>query len=100
MYDLKRIRTPMNSSSVTTENDDDALDNGGVTKFESIVKSLLHIRILTAPDVGVAISLFNTHVEVPLRINMLTIKRAIKYLKRTAERPLVIELENLDGLVD
>lgn len=87
----KPVCAPKNTNAMTMKMDNDALDKDEATKYRSIVGNLLYIAMKTRSDTSITASLLSTRVKNPRRIVMVAAKRALRYLKGTTDKSIMIK---------
>lgn len=98
MSKCKPIRTPMNSGTEARENGENALDEKGASTYRDIVGSLLCFATKTRPDLCVAASSLESHVERPCDNHMFAATRVLQFLKGALERWMKLKPVNENQL--
>ena len=58
-------------------------------EYRSIVRALNYAAMLTRPDIAIAVGMVARYMQKPERFHWITLKRIMKYLKRTVDYRLV-----------
>src|SRR5271156_4598187 len=96
MNECHPVATPLDTSCklFPLAEDEQIIDNH---RYRSIVGSLLHLAIVSRPDVATAVGMVARHVEKPGQRHWTAVKRIMRYLKGTVSHGLVYK--NHDGTV-
>ena len=74
------------------------LSDADATRFRSAVGSLLHIAIMTRPDIQYAVNRLARHVKSPSENAMLGLKHLVRYLSKTRRATLLFPISGASVL--
>ena len=78
------VNTPIDTSiKLTTLREYEKIMN--VKEYRSIVGALNYITILTRPDITITVRIVTRYIQKLGRLHWITLKKIIKYLKRTVD---------------
>ena len=98
MSDCHPVSTPLDTSNklLPLSNDEEIIDK---SQYHSVVGSLLHLVIITRPDIMTAVGMVARHVEKPGQRHWTAIKYILHYLRGTVTYGLVYRSNDNDTTV-
>jgi len=83
LSDCRGASTPIADDSMVDRDEERLVDADTATKYRSAVGSLLHIAIMTRPDIQYAVNRLASRMRAPIENAMLALKHLARYMSRT-----------------
>ena len=87
---------PLDPQGYSEPTDHELLPTAAITKYQSLVGSLLYINRMTRPDISLHVNLLGRRTSKPGINNLRTAKQLGQYLASTSEEGLTLEIKELE----